>query len=240
MLKVQSFRRSFCRSTDSLPGPYTSTQSLLVELRSDAVSRLLWLLPKPATRGSRYSTRSDPLERRGPISFPCPVRLKGTARPSFAPVRPENNVRQRSSAWETRREGGRGHRGRVAISRSGTESPWRSGSNTAWDSMFLSTTDHNVFPGEGKESTRRERGTEERTNTTRLIEAQRKDRGRSWLHEASREELLTATRMDFPTRRTTGAGWVTSCRPHWMYITDSRMTFLHSTWPLTADRATAL
>lgn len=37
--------------------------------------------------------------------------------------------------------------GRVAISRSGTESPWRSGSNTAWDSMFLSTSDHRFSPG---------------------------------------------------------------------------------------------
>lgn len=37
--------------------------------------------------------------------------------------------------------------GRVAISRSGTESPWRSGSNTAWDSMFLSASDHRFSPG---------------------------------------------------------------------------------------------
>lgn len=55
---------SLCLSTDSLLAPYTSTQSLLVAFRLETVSRLLWLLPKPATRGSRKSTGSDPLEER--------------------------------------------------------------------------------------------------------------------------------------------------------------------------------
>lgn len=42
--------------------------------------------------------------------------------------------------------------GRVAINRSGTESPSRSGSNTAWDSMFFSWMNHKFFPGERKET----------------------------------------------------------------------------------------
>lgn len=62
-LKVHSLRMSFCLSTDSLLKPYTSAQSLLVELRLETVSRLLRLLLKPATRGSRKSTCSVPLER---------------------------------------------------------------------------------------------------------------------------------------------------------------------------------
>lgn len=37
--------------------------------------------------------------------------------------------------------------GRVATSRSGTESPSRSGSNTACDSTSFSEADHKVFPG---------------------------------------------------------------------------------------------
>lgn len=36
--------------------------------------------------------------------------------------------------------------GKVAMSRSGTESPCRSGSNTAWDSMFFSWTEDKFFP----------------------------------------------------------------------------------------------
>lgn len=62
-LKVHPLRKSFCLSTDSLLEPYTSAQSLLVELRLEVVSRLLRLLLKPATRGSRKSTGSVPLER---------------------------------------------------------------------------------------------------------------------------------------------------------------------------------
>lgn len=60
--KVHSLRRSFCLSTDTLLEAYTSTQSLLVELRLEAESRQSWLFPKPSTRGVRNSTCSDPLE----------------------------------------------------------------------------------------------------------------------------------------------------------------------------------
>lgn len=71
-LKVHSLCTSFCLSTDSLLEAYTSTQSLLVELRFETVSRLLWLLPKPATRGSKNSTCSDPLKRRWySVDFYC-------------------------------------------------------------------------------------------------------------------------------------------------------------------------
>lgn len=63
-LKVHVLCMSLCLMTDSLLEPYTSTQSLLVAFRLDPVSRLLWLLPKPATKGSRNSTPSDPLQRR--------------------------------------------------------------------------------------------------------------------------------------------------------------------------------
>lgn len=63
-LKVHSLRISFCLSSDTLLEAYTSTQSLLVELRLETESRLLWLLPKPATRGSKNSTRSAPLKTR--------------------------------------------------------------------------------------------------------------------------------------------------------------------------------
>lgn len=60
-MKVHSLRRSFCLSTDTLLEAYTSTQSLLEELRLDAESRQSWLFPKPSTRGVRNSTCSDPL-----------------------------------------------------------------------------------------------------------------------------------------------------------------------------------
>ena len=40
--------------------------------------------------------------------------------------------------------------GRVAISRSGTVSPWRSGKDTAWDSTTPGETVHNSSPGGGK------------------------------------------------------------------------------------------
>lgn len=62
-MKVHSLRRSLCLSTDTLPEVYTSTQSLLVELRLAAESRQSWLLPKPSTKGDRNSTCSDPLRK---------------------------------------------------------------------------------------------------------------------------------------------------------------------------------
>lgn len=63
-MKVHSLRRSLCLSTDTLPEVYTSTQSLLVELRLAAESRQSWLLPKPSTRGDRNSKCSDPLRKK--------------------------------------------------------------------------------------------------------------------------------------------------------------------------------
>lgn len=62
-LKVHVLRRSLCLITDSLLEPYTMTQSLWVAFRLETESRLLWLLPNPATNGSKNSTPSDPLRR---------------------------------------------------------------------------------------------------------------------------------------------------------------------------------
>lgn len=62
---AHSLRKSLCRTTDSVLAPYTNTQSLLVEFRFDAVSRLLRSILQSATRGSRNSTLSDPLVQRG-------------------------------------------------------------------------------------------------------------------------------------------------------------------------------
>lgn len=39
--------------------------------------------------------------------------------------------------------------GKVAISKSGTESPWRSVRETAWDWISPGATDHSFFPEEG-------------------------------------------------------------------------------------------
>ncbi|KAF3846782.1 hypothetical protein F7725_003860 [Dissostichus mawsoni] len=39
---------------------------------------------------------------------------------------------------------------------------------------------------------------------------------------------LTAMMMDFPMSSTTGPGWLLYCSPHWMYITHSRISFVHN------------
>lgn len=64
-LKIHLLRMSLCLrtvSTDTLLEPDTRIQSLLLEFRLETVSKLLWLSPKPATRGSMNSTCSDPLQ----------------------------------------------------------------------------------------------------------------------------------------------------------------------------------
>lgn len=64
-VRVHSVCASFSLSTESLLEslPHTSTQSLRLELRLEMESRLLWLLHKPATRGTKNSTCSVPLDR---------------------------------------------------------------------------------------------------------------------------------------------------------------------------------